>query len=302
MASIDESTFEHGDSSFYSKTWTPHGAIKAKLVFVHGFSEHINRYNDFFPKLAKHGIQVLSWDQRGWGRSASKSWQKGRTGPTAEVIADVAAFVREKLVESDEASRVPVFVMGHSMGGGQVLTLAGDDNYADLVGRVRGWILESPFVGFPPGGEPSSVTVFAGRLMGRLLPKQQMKHAVAAELLTRDLDIVKSVRDDPLCHDTGTLEGLASMLDRAENLSSGRVRLGKHVRSVLLTHGTKDMVCCCDAAVRFVDGQDAVEDKTWKLYDGAYHQLHTDHCKDDFARDVAEWILKRSDEQVEAKL
>ncbi|EQL01004.1 Alpha/beta hydrolase [Ophiocordyceps sinensis CO18] len=75
MESITEGTFKRADAGLYSKTWTPQGPIKAKLVFVHGFSEHINRYNDFFPALAAQGIQVFAWDQRGWGRSVTKPFK-----------------------------------------------------------------------------------------------------------------------------------------------------------------------------------------------------------------------------------
>ncbi|XP_044721921.1 serine aminopeptidase, s33 domain-containing protein [Hirsutella rhossiliensis] len=311
MATITEGTFKHGDAGFYSKTWTPRGPTKAKLVFVHGFSEHINRYNDFFPVLAAQGIQVFAWDQRGWGRSVTKPSDKGLTGPTSQVLADVAAFVQDKLPQStggDQQETAPVFVMGHSMGGGEILMLASDAQYAELVGRVRGWILECPLVGFPAGEEPSSVKVLAGRLVGRLLPRQQLKHVVPPEHLSRDQAIVESVRNDALCHNTGTLEGLASLLDRTAMLSSGQVRLGKQVRSVLLAHGTQDRACSYDAAIKFMERQHAVEDKTSKTYDGAYHQLHSDHCKDDFAKDLLGWILERCQEkaasspQLEAKL
>lgn len=272
---------------------------------MHGFSEHINRYNDFFPALAAQGIQVFAWDQRGWGRSVTKPSEKGLTGSTSQVLADVAAFVQDKLpsapggdqsqagTEQVTASPAPVFVMGHSMGGGEALMLASDAQHAELVGRVRGWILESPFVGFPAGEEPSNIKVLAGRLVGRLLPRQQLKHVVPPEHLSRDPAIVESVRNDALCHNTGTLEGLASLLDRTVMLSSGQVRLGKQVRSVLLVHGTGDRVCSYDAAIKFMERQHAVEDKTSRTYDGAYHQLHSDHCKDDFAKYLMGWILDR---------
>ncbi|KAJ6444179.1 alpha/beta hydrolase [Purpureocillium lavendulum] len=293
MATVTEGTFKHGDTSFYAKTWTPEGPVKAKLVFVHGFSEHINRYNDFFPLLAAHGIQVFSWDQRGWGRSVTKPSERGLTGPTSQVVGDVAAFVRDKLGSGGDGAP-PLFVMGHSMGGGEVLTMAGDAQYAELVGKVRGWILECPFIGFSAGEEPSSIKIFAGRLVGRLLPRQQMKHVVPPEQLSRDVAVVESVRNDPLCHNTGTLEGLASLLDRTSLLSSGQVKLGRQVRSVLLAHGTADLTCSYDAAMKFVERQHAVEDKTSRSYEGGYHQLHADHCKDEFAKDVVDWILARS--------
>ncbi|PTB63550.1 alpha/beta-hydrolase [Trichoderma citrinoviride] len=298
MSTTEEGTFKVGNASLYTKTWTPTGPIVAKLIFVHGFSEHINRYNDFFAKLAAHGIQVFSWDQRGWGRSATKAADRGLTGPTSRVVADVAAFIRDKLPSED----APLFVMGHSMGGGEVLTLAaGDDaQHRPLVTQVRGWILEAPFIGFSKGEEPSVVKVVLGRLVGKLLPRQQLKHVVPPEHLSRDPEVVESIRNDPLCHNTGTLEGLASLLDRTALLSSGRVKLGSDVHSLFLTHGTSDMTCSYDAAVKFVKDQEAVADKEIKSYEGAYHQLHADHCKDEFAKDVIDWILKRS--KIESKL
>ncbi|KAK5995852.1 Monoacylglycerol hydrolase [Cladobotryum mycophilum] len=302
MATITEGQFQIGDTSFYTKTWTPEGLIKAKLIFVHGFSEHINRYNDFFPKLTEHGIQVLSWDQRGWGRTVTKPAERGLTGPTALVLSDVAAFVQDKL-----PSDVPVFLMGHSMGGGEVLMLAGEPQYKSLIGQVRGIILECPFIGFTKGEEPSSVKIALGRLAAKLLPKQQLVHIVPPEHLSRDQVVVDSVRNDPLCHNTGTLQGLASLLDRTALLQSGAVKLSKEVQSVLLTHGTRDLTCSYDKAMEFVKNQTHIEDKTSKSYDGGYHQLHSDLCKDEFAKDVVDWILERSNDgaqigKIEAKL
>ncbi|PNY29843.1 Monoglyceride lipase [Tolypocladium capitatum] len=181
--------------------------------------------------------------------------------------------------------------MGHSMGAGEVLTLAGDAQHAELVGRVRGWILEGPLIGL--GEEPSSLKVLAGRLAGRLLPRHQIRHVVPPEHLSRDPAVVESVRNDPLCHNTGTLEGMASLLDRTAMLSTGRVRLGEQVRSVLLAHGTQDKACSYDAAMKFLERQHAVGDRTAKPYEGAYHQLHADLCKDEFAGDLVDWILQR---------
>lgn len=89
----------------------------AKLVFVHGFSDHIGRYYDFFPSLARAGIAVFAFDQRGWGRSVRKPAEKGLTGPTAQVHSEMAAFI-ESVVPAEPAG-APLFVMGHSMGGGE---------------------------------------------------------------------------------------------------------------------------------------------------------------------------------------
>ncbi|KAL6799261.1 alpha/beta-hydrolase [Trichoderma sp. SZMC 28013] len=288
MAITTEGTFQIGDDSFYSKTWAPTGAVVAKLILVHGFSDHINCYNELFSRLTAHGIQIFAWDQRGWGRSVTRSSEKGLTGGTTRVLADVAAFIGDKL-----PSELPVFVMGHSAGGGTILTLAAEPQYKNLVLQIRGWILEAPLVGFLPGQEPNSITVILGRLACMLFPQKQMIHYVAPELFSQDTAIVESIRNDPLRHNTGTLEGLAGLLDRTMALSSGKTKMGRHVQSVLLMHGTSDRSCSYDSAVEWLDRQET-KDKTVKSYEGAYHQLHMDLCLDEFSKDLAEWILQRS--------
>ncbi|KAM0438926.1 hypothetical protein ACHAPT_001687 [Fusarium lateritium] len=298
MSTETEGTFEVGDASLYTKTWTPEGPVRAKAILLHGFSDHIGWYNDVCRVLASNGIQVFGFDQRGWGRSVRKPADKGNTGPTTQVIADIAAFLQSKL-----PSEVPVFVYAHSMGGGQAITLAADPQYAELVSQVRGWVLEAPFIGFAPEEDPSWIKIAAGRLMGRLLPRFQLKHVVTPENLTRRPEIGKGIRDDPLCHDTGTLEGLAALLDRTAALQSGSVKLGSEVKALWHGHGDVDMACSYDTAIKYVEDQD-VADKVIKTYKGGYHQLHLDLCRDEFAKDVVNWILERSPDngKIEAKL
>jgi acylglycerol lipase len=195
-------------------------------------------------------------------------------------------------------SDIPVFVLGHSMGGGEVCTLASDPQYADLVYSIRGWMLESPFIGFPKGYEPSSLTVFFGRLAGRVLPRHQMSGAgLPPENLTRDPAVVKSIKEDKLLHGEGTLEGLSGMLDRTAALNEGRAKLNPGVKSLWQGHGTADKGTSYKASKKWFDDQFQVQDKEFKTYDGWYHQLHADLPKDReiFAKDVGDWILARCD-------
>lgn len=315
MATETEGTFTIGDVSLYTKTWTvrspqlpapppeasscqlpsalmhlqPTGPTKAKLIFLHGFSDHINRYNDFLPYLASQGIEIHGFDQRGWGRSVKEPAHKGLTGPTSRVLSDIAAFIEAQL-----PSPVPVFVMGHSMGGGEALSLACTPEYAELVSKIRGWVLEAPFLAFPEGEEPSSLKVFMGRLVGRLLPRQHLVNKIPAEYLSRDPAWQKSVDADTLCHDTGTLEGLAGMLDRTSDLGSGKLKLSRGVKAMFVAHGTADRVTSFKASKAWFGGQE-MDDAEFKEYEGCLHQLHADHCKDEFSQDVSKWILDRAE-------
>ncbi|KAL1867500.1 hypothetical protein Daus18300_006344 [Diaporthe australafricana] len=296
MVKETEGQFKVGDTSLYTKTWLPDDPItntKAKLVFVHGFSDHVGRYYGFFPHLARSGIAVYAFDQRGWGQSVSRPADRGHTGPTAQVLSDIAAFITEVGLPAAPAS-APLFVMGHSMGGGEVLALASTPAYEDsVVARVRGWVLEAPFIDFPPAARPGALKVWGGRLAGRVLPRMKLVNAIPPEDLSRDPAVVQSLRDDALCHDTGTLEGLAGLLDRTGELSAGRYKLSSGVRSLWLGHGDQDKATCFDAARAWFDRQAQVGDREFRHYEGAFHQLHADTGREEFYADVERWILAR---------
>ena len=108
--------------SFFHLPWSdlfdeqPTPPALAKIVFVHGFSDHCNAYHDLFSNLALSRIEVHAFDQRGWGRSVKRVSERGLTGPTSQVLDDITSIVHSQLPRS-----VPFFLMGHSMGGAEVL-------------------------------------------------------------------------------------------------------------------------------------------------------------------------------------
>lgn len=167
--------------------------------------------------------------------------------------------------------------MGHSMGGQELLTFAAIGS-ADLKTHIRGYLCESPFIGFDPASAPPALKVVAGRLAARLLPNFQLRNQLDPTLVSRDPDVQKSYVADELCHDTGTLEGLAAMLDRVADLQAGKFRFpadageGGKVR-IWIAHGTGDKVCSFEATKKYYDGMEkGIEDKELKAYDGWYHQ------------------------------
>ncbi|KAI1462480.1 alpha/beta-hydrolase [Annulohypoxylon moriforme] len=289
---VVEGTLKVDDVTLHTKSWFPSGPPKAKLVLIHGFSDHVDRYYDFFPTLARRGVAVYGFDQRGWGRSVRRPADKGRSGPTTTVLADIAAFIRAKVLGSG-GDDVPVFMLGHSMGGGEVLTFASTPEYDDVIAKIRGFILEAPFLGFAPSVQPSWLTVASGRLAAHVVPNFHLFRPVPPEHLCRDPEVQKSIANDPLMHNTGTLEGLAGMINRAEFLSAGKLTLRPHVKSIFLAHGTADMVTSFDKVKDWWERQ-KLEDGTFKAYEGWAHQLHADPGKEGYYQDVGDWILARS--------
>lgn len=162
------------------------------------------------------------------------------------------------------------------MGGAEVLTYMAEGPQ-DIKQHVRGWLLESPFVAFNAASKPSPFVVFAGRLAGKLLPHRQMVQALDPKLLCRDEIVQQDFVADELCHDTGTLEGLSGMLDRAAALDSGRIAIpadggeGGKTR-VWLSHGTQDGVCDYYGSERLFKRWEHIEDKELKELEGWLHK------------------------------
>lgn len=240
-----------------------------------------------FLKLAEGGIAVYGFDQRGWGRSVTTKSQRGNSGPTAMVIGDLATFIQEQL-----PSEVPLFVMGYSMGGCSVLTLASMPEYEELVSNVRGWILESPHIAFAPELKPSWLIESTGRLGAHFLPHYQITAGASPADLTRNIDAARHAVEDPFIHGTATLESLTAFLGRIKNLETRQVKLSTKVRSLVIMHGTMDKACSYAGSKEWFQEQH-IEDGEFKTYEGWYHALHAEPDRDCFHADVRDWILAR---------
>jgi acylglycerol lipase len=285
------------------KKWLPppDQATLAKLVFVHGYDDHCDRYYELFPRLAHRGIAVTSWDQRGWGRSAKTTKDWGITGPTEVVISDLVEVV--KSAADEEPREAKLFLMGHSMGGAEVLTFASSTQPAHtelLRTTVHGILLDSPHIALSPEQENPKIKIILGRLAARLLPNFQLRHKMPASTITRDPAVQKSMDSDPLLRATGTLQGMSGLLDRALFLHEGKVHLSPEVKSLWLAHGSGDKSTDYNASKAWFERECAQrakngEDLAMKTYEGWSHTLHCDlpDNRHVFANDSADWILAR---------
>jgi acylglycerol lipase len=92
----------------------PATAPIALLLFIHGFSEYVERYDHVFSQFADRGIKTFGWDQRGFGRSAIKKSDWGATGGTDKALKDIDYFLK-KVTDEAQRDNLPVFIWGHSM-------------------------------------------------------------------------------------------------------------------------------------------------------------------------------------------
>lgn len=89
-------------------------APKANLLIMTGMQEHATRYEHFAKHLNSLGLSVYVLDAVGQGLNAPKVEDQQKWYPGAFDINVTAA--NKKIMELKESTKLPTFLMGHSMG------------------------------------------------------------------------------------------------------------------------------------------------------------------------------------------
>jgi alpha-beta hydrolase superfamily lysophospholipase len=250
----------------FLKTNTP-AAPKAITVIVHGLCEHLGRYDYVTRKLLDRNFGVYRFDHRGHGRSEGKPIFYNDFN---EMIDDVNFVV--ELAKNDNPT-LPVFLIGHSMGGFAVTTFG-----MKYPKSVRGIVasgavtrLNKPLP-VPPG-----------------LPVDTYFPNALADGVCSDPAVVEAYKNDPLVAkqiSVGLFYSLFAGIDWNRQNSS------KFVDPVLLMHG------CHDGLVGEKDSRDlygdiASQDKTLKIFAFLFHEIFNEPVKDEVIGEAIAWLEKR---------
>jgi len=179
-------------------------------------------------------------------------------------MSDITALLKSRL-----PSKVPLFLMGHSMGGGQCLYYAANGP-PEVVKELHGFIALSPWIALDQKTQPWGITVAIGRLVSKIMPRYQIVNKLDPFFLAHDEAACLNWAADPLCHDTGTLQTMAGCLTRAEELNTGEAKPQDGVKSIMLAHGSEDKVTSHEASKNYMDRINH-PDKTFRSFPGAYH-------------------------------
>ncbi|KAI7975091.1 hypothetical protein EIK77_002114 [Talaromyces pinophilus] len=288
-------------TSLYTKSWKHRLALRCAPL-INGESHPISR-NKMYPYFF----------HRGWGRSVINNRKlRGNFGSSTTVMADLHFFLQSLIPFTKEGS-IPLFLMGHSMGGMNVLyyVLNPESPYhhqqestPTTKVKVSGILSVAPLVAVHPSTQPLKIVEYAGRIAKRIVPKMTMVQKIEPKWVSKNPAVVEDINNDKgvLYHNTGTLEGLAGMLDRGAWLNDCyRKAIRKDyvyrgdVPPLWVGHGTEDRITWFDATKKLVEGLEWHEDTTFKEYEGAYHKLmnEPDGVGEAMTKDVTEWIEAR---------
>lgn len=273
----DDGMFEGaGGLRLYCQSWQPEGPPRAVLAIVHGINEHSGRYLTLVNHLVPLDYAVYGFDHRGHGRSPGR---RGHITRWEEYRDDVGAFLR---LVGDREKRIPLFLFGHSLGALIVM-----EYVLRRPEGVRGAIVAS--APFEPVGVGSPFLVAVARLLSRTWPGFTLPVRIDPSVLSRDPQVVRAFLTDPLVHRMVTArwgtECLAAIGWVKAHAADVRLPL-------LLLHGGADRVNAA-AGSRAFFAQVSHPDKTLRVYDDAYHELHNDLDCDTMVRDIAHWMDDR---------
>ena len=110
--------------------WPAQGAARAVILGLHGYGDYgASSFAEAARAWAARGIAVYAPDQRGFGRAPG--WQRW---PGPDVLIDDAGAMFAAVRARHPGA--PVFVAGHSMGGGVALAAAGEGRFPGAAGLI----------------------------------------------------------------------------------------------------------------------------------------------------------------------
>jgi len=280
-----EGQFEGANGlEIYWQSWQDGVPTRAAMVISHGAGEHSGRYARVAIHLAELGYPVYALDHRGHGRSQGRRALVDRLELAAadlDVLIDLARR---------EHPDIPVFMLGHSLGGTIALRYA-----LEHQNKLDGLILSGPVAAIDLPPAPLRI---AARALSAVVPGIPIL-AVDPATISRDPQEVEAYRTDPLVH-----HGKLPLRTVAEIAAATEV-FPKQIPSLtlplLLLHGSEDRLAPARGS-RMVYERASSEDKTLKIYDGLFHEVLNELPEDRerVTADVVGWLDAHTQLEVQA--
>ena len=274
-------SYTHNTGTFIGKSGTeiffqnwcvdnPHGI----LVIVHGVGEHSGRYDNIINELKGKNISIYALDHRGHGRSGGK---RGHIDSFMDYVYDVKLFI--DLIK-EENSKIPLIVLGHSLGG--VIATKYALSYSE---DLNGLVLSSPgFVHLVkvPGWKKS-----LSKIVSRYVPGLTQPTKLDARYLSHDADVVEAYENDRLVHDKVTTRFYTEFTQACEECLS---RASELRTPLLVFHGTGDRIVDYHGSEKLFNNASS-RDKNIHLFDDYYHETMNELGKKKVLQITARWIV-----------
>lgn len=244
------------------------------IIFVHGIGEHTGRYSQWMNLFKQNNYVFFGLDLPGHGNSDGK---RGKIR-SFDIIHEMIGIMIKTAASTYPGT--PLYLYGHSMGGGMVL------EYALLFNpRLKGVIATSPWLKL--SFEVPAVKAAVALIVSKLVPGLVQPSGLNTIYLSHDKSVVEVYNNDPLVHDKISV-GLFTSAMKAAKYSLSHA--GELKIPALLVHGSDDMICSPEGSREFASKTDKAELRIWN---GGYHELHNEPFKMEVFDYITGWIKKQ---------
>ncbi|MBR2370415.1 MAG: alpha/beta fold hydrolase [Clostridia bacterium] len=291
----------NGKAQIAYHIYEPNAAVKAIVQLSHGMCEYVRRYEHVAEFFCKNGIVFCGNDHLGHGDTAVTDENLGFTSEgggadfMVEDVRKLTEIIKERYPDK------PIILFGHSMGSfiARLYLTKYTDISAAIIEGTGG--PESPTA--MGKTVASAVMKFKGeRYRSKMLDsiafgnynRRIGKHCAVSAWLSRDDDLVSRYMSDRYCKYVFTARGFYDLFDLLGRVSEKSwAELVPKTLPILLASGDADPVGNYGRGVKAVYDRlvaAGVENVTLKLYPDARHELHNETNKDEFLRDVLDFI------------
>jgi acylglycerol lipase len=259
--------------NIYYQGWLPQGDAKAILFVVHGLGEHSGRYTNVVDYFTPLGYAVYGMDHIGHGKSEGEREVIDRFDDYIEPLTTYYQMV--KVWQPD----TPIFLLGHSLGG-----LIACFYLLDHQELFKGAIISAPLI--KVGEDITPLTITMGKILSAIAPKTGIM-ILDATNISHDPDVVKAYVEDPLVfHGKIPARLSAEMLKAMLRVND---ELNKITLPFIVIQGGADKLVDPAGAQMLYDNAGS-QDKTLKLYEGLYHEVHNEPERLTMFKDLEAWL------------
>jgi alpha-beta hydrolase superfamily lysophospholipase len=256
--------------------WRATGEPRAILLALHGLNEHRQAFDSSGAYLAKRGITLLAYDQRGFGETEGRGYWHGVERLTGDLHTLIDLL-------HQRYPQLPLYLLGESMGGAVVLAAL---HSAPL--DVDGVILLAPAVW--SRDRMPWYQRFALWLTAHTMPMLKLS-AEGVDIHPSDnLEMLRAWGRDPLVIKqtrADVLYGLSNLMDRAVDAA------GDLDGKALILYGRHDDIVPLQPVCLWLRSlpKVAAGRRTVLIYRDGYHMLTRDLQGHRVLEDMADWIV-----------
>ena len=262
------------EATLQGQSWLPDRDLRSVVVISHGLGEHGGRYAGLAARLVDRGHAVYAIDHRGHGRSTG---ERANIDRFSYLVSDLSAFVGRAQREHPD---LPVFLLGHSMGGAVAFASA-----LRIHATLKGLVLSAPALAAGQAVSPFKASLL--NVLSRFRPGAAAL-TLPPTAVSRDPEVVRAYEADPLVHH-GPIPArtIAELLEAMANFPAAAPALKV---PVLVQHGMADTLVPLAATRPVYETMGNPRLRALRYYERLYHEVYNEPERDTVIGDLERWL------------